>query len=72
MHSHLYHSSFVLLQHLDGLGCLWINDENTGVTPLSYQALPTPTVNDNLNVDNEIKHYPNYRIQLNAIEETRD
>lgn len=68
MHSHLYHSSFVLLQHLDSLGCLWINDENTGVTSLSYQPLPTPAVNVNLNVKNEIKHYPNHRIQCNAMQ----
>lgn len=42
--AHLDHISFVLLQHLDGLGRLWINDENTGVTSLSYQALPSPVV----------------------------
>lgn len=50
MRSHLYHISFVFLQHLDGLGCLRIDDENTGVTSLGYESLPTPTVKDTLNV----------------------
>lgn len=42
MKTHFNHISFVLLQHLDGLSRLWINDENTGVTSLSDQALPSP------------------------------
>lgn len=39
---HLNHIGFVPLQHLDGLGRLWIDDKNAGVTSLSYQPLPAP------------------------------
>lgn len=41
--TYLDHVGFVSFQNLDSLGCLWINDENTRVTSLSYQSLPTPT-----------------------------
>lgn len=40
--AHLDHIGFVPLQHLDGLGCLWIDNEDAGVTSLSNQSLPTP------------------------------
>lgn len=40
--AHLNHIGFVPLQHLDGLGRLWIDDKNAGVTSLSYQPLPAP------------------------------
>lgn len=41
--THLDHICLVSLQHLDGLGGLRINYENTGVTSLSYEPLPAPT-----------------------------
>lgn len=55
LYSHLHHIRFVLLQHLDGLGRFGVNDENTGVTSLSYQPLPPPTVKYKLNVSKEMK-----------------
>lgn len=44
IHTHLDHIGFVSFENLDSLGCLWINDENTRVTSLSDQSLPTPAV----------------------------
>lgn len=54
--THLDHISFVLLQHLDGLGRLWIDDENTGVTSLSYQPLPTPTLKRENDRKGRVRH----------------
>jgi len=39
---HLDHIGFVSLQDLNGLSCIWVNDEDTGVTALSDQTLPSP------------------------------
>ena len=40
--SHLHHGGLVPLQDLDGLRGFGIDDEDTGVTSLSYQPLPAP------------------------------
>lgn len=40
--THLDHIGFVSLQDLNGLSCIWVNDEDTRVTALSDQTLPSP------------------------------
>lgn len=42
--AHLDNIGLVPFQHLNGLRGLWINNEDAGVTSLSYETLPTPGV----------------------------